>query len=166
MKTVHTLALVTLTILAAPLAGQERSEWSDTARLVDRVDVRDADRALVTREGEVALILESDTLLIQLTDRGLEEIEAPEAGEADESLAARLLGAMIRAGLRELLDHAIAYPVSEIGRAEYVDGRLILEDHEGEALFDITVNDRDVLADFREHEARAFVREIRARIQH
>lgn len=165
MRAAFTGALLLLTILAAPVAGQERSERSDTARLVDRVDVRDADRALVTRRGDVALILEADTLLIQLTDQGLEEIEAPDADEAAESLATRLLGAMIRAGLRELLDHAIAYPVAEFARAEYVDGRLVLQDHEGEDLFDITVNDRDILTDFREREARAFAREIRQRMQ-
>jgi len=122
-----TAALI-LAATAAPAAAQ-RSSDADTTRLVDRIEARYADRMLVTREGDFALLLVGQDLYIQLTDRGMDEIGALDEDEMDAGLATRLLGAMLRAGVRELLDRAIVYPVSELGRAEYVEDRLVLEDH-------------------------------------
>lgn len=158
--------LLATLLLAAPLDAQKVVTHSDTARVTDRIELRDADHDLVTRRGDVALLIVGDELRIQLTDKGLREIEEPDdMDESEDGLAARLIGAMIRAGVRELMDNAIAYPISEIGRAEYEDGRLVIEDLDGEALFDITANDRDIMTDFREQNARRFARELRDRMQ-
>ncbi|MGK7311426.1 MAG: hypothetical protein ACN0LA_04245, partial [Candidatus Longimicrobiales bacterium M2_2A_002] len=138
---------------------------SDTARVTDRLELRDADHDIVTRRGDVALLIVGEELRIQLTDQGLREIEEPDMEESEDGLAARLFGAMIRAGVRELMDNAVAYPISELGRAEYVDDRLVIEDLEGEPVFDITANDRDIMTDFRERDARRFARELRERMQ-
>ena len=158
-----TVALATLAP-ATPAAAQRTTD-ADTTRVVDRLGPRDVEHVLVTRKGDVALLLAGESLYLQLTDQGLDEIEAADEMEEGEGLGARILAAMLRAGVRELLDHALAHPVAAIERAEYIDGRLVLEDREGESLFDITVEDRDVMTDFPEREARIFAREIRMRIR-
>ena len=158
-------AVLAALALAVPLAAQQTVTLSDTARVTDRIQLRDADHDLVTRQGDVALLIAGDELRIQLTDDGLRDLEEPEVDEAEDGLVARVLGAMLRAGVRGLMDNAIAYPISEIGRAEYEDGRLVIENLEGEPIFDITVNDRDIMTDFREREARQFARELRGRMQ-
>lgn len=158
-----------LAFLATPAAAQEGppvregDTAADSARVVDRVDSADAELMIVTRTGDVALALVGRELLFQPTDLGLElrgTEKEREAEESESSLLASVMGSMARAGLKRLLDHAIAYPVDEIRYAEWEDDRLLLEGRDGE-LFNITVNDREVMADFRESDARRLVREIR-----
>lgn len=157
-------AILLIPLLAGPLAAQGTSVESDSARVVDRMDLSDADHALVTRHGDVALLLAGDEIVIQLTDAGLAAIETGDMEEEAEGFGERLIGAMIRAGVRELLDNGLAYPIDRIERAEVVDGRLVLQDEEGDEIFDLTVDDRDVMADFVVREARGMAREIRARM--
>lgn len=159
------LAFLLASALTAPATTQQITSPADTTRLVDRLAPRDAEDVLVTRKGDVALLLAGESLYLQLTNQGLDEIDAADEMEDAAGLGPRILGAMIRVGVREILDHALVYPVLEIGRAEYVDGRLVLEDQEGEPLFDITVEDRDIMADFRERESRVFARKIRMRMR-
>ena len=160
------LAALAAIALVTPLHAQKVVTDADTARVTDRIELQDADHDLVTRRGDVALLIAGVELRIQLTDEGLRAIEEPEMDESEDGLAARVLGAMIRAGVRGLMDNAIAYPIAEIGRAEYEDGRLVIENLEGEPVFDITVNERDIMTDFREREARRFARQLRERMQH
>lgn len=155
-----------LAALAAPLSAQQRDASQDSARVLDRLEMDDADETLVTRRGDVALLIAGSDLVVQFTDAGLEELEAEEPEDDDESdsLAYRLMKSMLRAGMRELFDNALAVPIADIGRAEVVDSRLVLENHDGEPVFDLEVNDRDVMDDFEPEAAREFAREIRARM--
>ncbi len=160
------VALAAATLLPASTAaqqpaGQVNQPRQDSARVTDRIHPDRAEHALITRSGDFALLIVGDELLAQFTDRGLEEFR--DAEDDDDSLASRILGAMVRAGMRQLLDNAIAIPVEEIARAEVVDGRLLLEDASGEEFFDLSVNGRDVMEDFGEREARAFASELRGR---
>lgn len=156
--------ILLLPVLGVPLSAQGTSVGSDSARVTDRMDLSDADHALVTRHGDVALLLAGDEIVIQLTDAGLAAIETGDMEEEAEGFGERLIGAMIRAGIREMLDNGLAYPVDRIERAEVVDGRLVLENEDGDEIFDLTVDDRDVMADFDERQARVMAREIRARM--
>lgn len=162
------LGLVALCAAATPLYAQDGARdqpaHPDSTRVLDRIDPEQAERALVTREGDVALLIHGTDLVVQLTDRGLDNLRAPEDDE-EESFLGRLIGGMMRAGIRQLLDHSIAYPIADIGRAEVVGERLVLEDREGEELFDMTVNDRELLEDFDPAEARAFARALRSRMR-
>jgi hypothetical protein len=160
------LVLVAAAMLPASVAAQEPpvrqdSVRQDSARVTDRIHPDRAERALITRHRDFALLIAGDELLAQLTDRGLEEFRA--SMDDEESLASRILGAMLQAGMRQLLDNAIAIPIAGIARAEVVDGRLVLEDDSGDEFFDLSVNDRDVMEDFSEREARAFASELRRR---
>ncbi len=161
-----TFLLAAATLLPASVVAQERTTGEDhtrqdSARVTDRIRPDRADHALVTRHGDVALLIVDDALLAQFTDRGLEEFR--DAEDDEDGLASRILGAMVRAGMRQLLDNAIAVPSAHIERAEFADGRLLLEDASGEEFFHLSVNDRDVMEDFHEREARAFARELRRR---
>lgn len=157
------VAFAALAATAGPAAAQ--ADGRDSTRLADRLAARHADRTLVTREGDVVLMIAGEDLYIQLTDRGLRQIETPDEDDEAGSLGGAILGAMLRAGVRKLMDRAIVYPITELGRAEYVDDRLVLEDREGDSIMDMTVNDREILADFRAREARAFARELRRRMR-
>jgi hypothetical protein len=68
------------------------------------------------------------------------------------------------AGVRELLDHGIAYPIDRVQRAVVVGGRLVIEGIEGHEVFGVTMHDRDVMNDFEAGDARAMARAIRARM--
>lgn len=162
------LGLLALCAAAAPLSAQDgdrdRPAHQDSTRVLDRIDPERAERALLTREGDVALLIHGTDLLVQLTDRGLDNLRAPEDDE-EESFLGRLIGGMMRAGIGQLLDHSIAYPIADIGRAEVVGERLVLENRQGEELFDMTVNDRELLEDFDPAEARDFARALHSRMR-
>lgn len=161
----RSLVLPLVVAAAAPVAAQDAEASPDSARILDRIERDDADESLVTRRGDVALLIDGRDLLIQFTDEGLEELE-DEADEDDDAdnLAYRLMKTMLGAGMRELFDNALAVPIADIARAEVVDSRLVLENDDGEDLFDIDVNGREVMEDFDPDEAREFAREIRKRM--
>ncbi|HEX8451213.1 MAG TPA: hypothetical protein VF647_03895, partial [Longimicrobium sp.] len=53
------------------------------------------------------------------------------------------------------------YPVSELREARYENGRLVLEDREGNSIFkDVQVNDVQVMESFSPAEARAFAARV------
>lgn len=159
------LALGAVCLATAPLPAQDRPARQDSTRVLDRLDPDRAERTLVTREGDVALLIHGTDLIVQLTDRGLDELRVPkEEEDEEESFTERLIGSMLRAGLRQLLDHSLAYPIAELARAEVVGERLVLENREGEELFDMTVNDRELLEDFDLAEAGSFARALRSRM--
>jgi hypothetical protein len=101
--------------------------------------------------------------VMQLTDRGLGEIDRDMERDAkkEESGFARFVSGMVRSGVRSLLDRGIEYPLSELREARYANGRLILEDRDGNEVFkDVQVNDIQVMESFSPAEARAFAARV------
>ena len=149
-----------LALVAHPATAQ-RDDDSD-ARIVSRQPIHRASSAIQTRNGEVALLLVGRTLVMQLTDRGLRQVDREMDEDAkDGSAFARFVGGVVRSGVRTLLDHGIEYPLSELREARYEDGRLVLVDRDGDRLFeDVQVNDIEVMESFSPAEARAFAARI------
>jgi beta-lactamase regulating signal transducer with metallopeptidase domain len=145
-------------------AVQVSTDADSVARIVPRVPVSDAAFGIITRSGEAALLLRDSTIVVQLTDLGLEELGRDDAGEdEDRDFLASLLEKMLRTGLRMLLDHAVEYSLADLREARYEEGRLVLESRSGGDVFrNLEVNGRDVMADFHPRDARAFVARVNA----
>lgn len=156
-------AALALALAAQPAEAQRRNDSGSDARVVERQPLRRASSAIETRGGEVALLLIDRRLVMQLTDRGLGEIDRDMERDAkkEESGFARFVSGMVRSGVRSLLDRGIEVPLSEIREARYANGRLILEDRDGDELFkDVQVNDIQVMESFSPAEARAFAARV------
>jgi hypothetical protein len=153
-----------LALFAHPATAQHRRDRhdDDNARVVSRQPLHRAASAIQTRNGEVALLLVGDRLVMQLTDRGLGKVDRDIDDDAKEEGAfARFISGVVRSGVRSLLDHGIEYPLSEIREARFQDGRLVLIDREGDEIFDdVEINDTDVMHSFAPAEARAFAARV------
>jgi beta-lactamase regulating signal transducer with metallopeptidase domain len=139
-------------------ASLKVSDADSIARIVPRFAASQASFAIVTRSGQVALLLRDSTMVVQLTDRGLEEIGRPDTRrDEDRGFLSTLLDSMLRTGLRVLLDHGIEYSLTDLREARYEDGRLVLESRRGGDVFgNLDIDGRDVMADFPPRDARAF----------
>lgn len=140
------------------------------ARIVRRLPLSAAAHSLVTRDGHVALLLRDSTIVLQLTDRGLEDIGSGDvASEDDGGFLTALVGSMLRGGLRMLLDRGIEYSLSDLREARYESGRLVLESRDGDDVFgDVSVSGGKVMEGFDPRQARAFASRVntaRARVR-
>ncbi|HET7225734.1 MAG TPA: hypothetical protein VFK69_08450 [Candidatus Eisenbacteria bacterium] len=164
-----------LVLIAAIGAGQTRADdWplpgvraeccDPPACWADRHDVRDARSAITTVDGRTTLLLTDRAVALQLSDRAMHKLDRRLHDDAaDRDDGGGPIGDAVRtavlAGVRELLDHSIEVPMREVADVAYRDGRLDITDRDGEALFGhVTMDDRDVMASFDPHDARAFVR--------
>lgn len=166
------LVLLALALLAPVGAHAQQvrvgNSGADTlSRIVARVPQHRARHAITTRDGKVSLLLVERGIVLQFSDRGLEEVTLPEADAEEEGLFARLIGSMVRGGVRTLLDHGIEYPLAALAGARYEDGRLRFVANDGEEVFrDVDIDGTAVMENFRPRDARAFVarfREAKAR---
>ena len=135
------------------------------ARWADRYDPEAARCAVTTEDGSTVLLLTRGILALQLSDRSLHradrELRRKEDEESDGFLADIVRSAVI-GSVRELLDHSLECPLDEVRDVEYRHGRLVVTSEDGERLFEgVRVNDRDVLENFSERDARTFVHEFR-----
>ena len=132
------------------------------ADVTDRIDHDEAEFAMTTNEGSVDLLVAGDAILIQFSERFLEDLAAEIEDEEDDyneaSVLADVIKSMVSSGVRSLLDHALAIPVYEIKEVFYEDGRLYIIDNDGEEYFgDLEIDDVDVMEDFSRRKARKFV---------
>ena len=64
--------------------------------------------------------------------------------------------------VRSMLDHSMNYPIRDMDRVEYTNGRLELIGEDGRRVFrHVNVHDDDMMSCFSERDARAFVREFK-----
>jgi hypothetical protein len=123
--------------------------------IVPRQPLGVADATLRTTDRTVAVLLMDTTLVLQLTDRGLDRMSDDVAREP--SAGGRILARMIGAALTGMFDHGIAYRLSALGSARADGSRLVLEDRAGKRVFDkVELNGRNVMDDFSPAEAERF----------
>ena len=139
------------------------------ADITSRLVHKDAEYAMTTREGSVDLMLTNNAIVIQFSDRFLQDLDDEIRSEGDHveeaSVLADVLTSMISSGVHSLLDHAIAIPISEIRDVYYDDGKLHIIDHDGEEIFeDIEIDDINIMEDFSRRNARRFVSEAERRM--
>lgn len=159
-------AVIVAALVPRPASAQHNVslEVSDSVAKVGRRLELQPGKSIITRSGDVALLLTESAVVLQMTDGGLRAIER-DVPPREENLLARLAGAIVRAGVLELLDHSIAYPLARLDHAKAEGNVIQLLDRTGELVFDsVSVNDRRPMHDFSPSEARVFARKINAAI--
>lgn len=138
------------------------------ADIVDRLRHREAEYAMTTKEGSVDMLVTDDAILIQFSDRFLDDLndEIHDEGDFEEaSVIADALKSMISSGVRSLLDHAVSVPLREIKEVYYSDGTLhVIHYDEGEIFDDLDVDGKKVMEDFSRRDALDFVANVERRL--
>lgn len=160
-----TAILISFLLMPVSSLAQHHEIFSDhhiDADVTDRLLHDEAEYAMTTREGSIDLLVAGDAILIQFSDRFLEDLAAEIHNENDDyeeaSVLADVITSMVSSGVRSLLDHALAIPIVEISEVFYEDGRLYIVNKEGSEYFEnLEIDDVDVMEDFARRDARRFV---------
>jgi hypothetical protein len=134
------------------------------ARWAPRHALDDARLAITTESGGATLLLTREVVAIQLSDRMYHrvcrELKNKEDDDDDGFLGEIIRSAVLRA-VREVLNHSAECSIRDVADMAYANGELVITTAEGDRLFeDVDVDDTDVMRDFTEADARAFVREF------
>jgi hypothetical protein len=127
------------------------------AWVVAREPLGIAEATLRNRDRTVAVLLNDTTIVLQLTDRGLDRISHEIENDSTKGIGSRFLARLLGAGVVGLLDHGIAHHLSALRAARVEGTRLVLENRDGARVFaDVDVNGRRVMDDFSPAEAERF----------
>jgi hypothetical protein len=140
------------------------------AHVTDRESPSQARFAIVSRDGQAALLLMDTTIVAQMTDRGLDRMNARETTDTIKGVVNRMVARMALGALVPLMDHGVAYHLRDLADAKYADGRLQLLRSNGEEVFrDVEICKGPLMESFSPDDARAFAaraRAARARLGH
>jgi hypothetical protein len=140
------------------------------AHVTDRESPSQARFAIVSRDGQAALLLMDTTIVAQMTDRGLDRMNARETTDTIKGVVNRMVARMALGALVPLMDHGVAYHLRDLADARYADGRLQLLRSNGEEVFrDVEIGKGPLMESFSPDDARAFAaraRAARARLGH
>ncbi|HMG70711.1 MAG TPA: hypothetical protein VK544_06320 [Gemmatimonadaceae bacterium] len=176
MKSSLVACLSLATLIAAPGRAQDSATMHVTvhvpdsvAHVTDRELPSNARFAIVSRDGQAALLLMDTTIVAQMTDRGLARINAKETTDTIKGAVNRVFARMALGALVPLFDHGIAYHLRDLADARYADGRLQLVRANGDEVFhDVEIGKGPLMESFSAGDAKAFAaraREARARIR-
>ena len=136
------------------------------AWVVSRQPLGIAEATLRSRDRAVAVLLNDTTVVLQLTDRGLDQIGHDIENDSTKGVGGRIIARMLGAGIVGLLDHGIAHRLSALREARVEGSRLVLENRAGERVFaDVDVNGRQVMDDFSPAEAERFAAAVNRAIR-
>ena len=162
-------------IIAAPAAGAQDSAGTHVtvhvpdsiAHVVDRQQVHRARFAIVSRDGQAALLLMDTTIVAQMTDRGLAQMNSREATDTIKGVVNRMFARMALGALQPLFDHGVAYHLRDLADAKYADGRLQLLRANGDEVFhDTNIGKGPLMESFWPDDAKAFAARARAARAH
>ncbi len=162
-------------ISAAPAAGAQDSATmhvtvhvpDSVAHIVDREQAHRARFAIVSRDGQAALLLMDTTIVAQMTDRGLAQMNSREATDTIKGAVNRMFARMALGALQPLFDHGVAYHLRDLADAKYADGRLQLIRANGEEVFrDTEIGKGPLMESFWPDDAKAFASRARAARAH
>ena len=166
------LAAGLLAAAALPAAAQLRvsarvNAPDSVAWVVSRQPLGIAEATLRSRDRAFAVLLNDTTVVLQMTDRGLDEVGRRIETDSASGIGSRILARMLGAGVVGLLDHGIAHRLSALREARVEGTRLVLENVEGKRVFeDVDVNGRHVMDDFSPAEAERFAAAVNRAIRH
>lgn len=160
-----------LALATRPAAAQRRhalhADAADsTSWIMARLPARAADASLRTRDRQAELLLTDTALVIQFTDRGLDDLVDKIADDRSAAGGSRLVARMLGAGIAGLLDHGLAVRLSELREARREGNALVLEDRSGARLFStVNVDGRRAMDDFAPDEADRFAAAVNRAIR-
>jgi hypothetical protein len=171
------VALALAVIALAPARAQDSATMhvsvhvpDSVAHVSDRLSPSQARFAIVSRDGQAALLLMDTTIVAQMTDRGLARINARETTDTIKGAVDRMFARMALGALVPLFDHGVAYHLRDLADAKYADGRLQLLRANGDEVFrDVEIGKGPLMESFSADDARAFAtraRAARARLGH
>ena len=135
------------------------------AHVTERVPPSEARFAIVSRDGQAALLLMDTTIVAQMTDRGLARINARETTDTITGAVNRMVARMALGALVPLFDHGVAYHLRDLADAKYADGRLQLIRANGEEVFrDVEIGKGPLMESFSADDAKAFAARAREEI--
>jgi hypothetical protein len=162
-------------IITPPAAGAQDSATmhvsvhvpDSVAHVVDREQMHRARFAIVSRDGQAALLLMDTTIVAQMTDRGLAQMNSRETTDTIKGAVNRFFARMALGALQPLFDHGVAYHLRDLADAKYADGRLQLIRANGEEVFrDTEVGKGPLMESFWPDDAKAFASRARAARAH
>jgi hypothetical protein len=166
------LAAGLLVAAASPAAAQLKvsahvNAPDSVAWVISRQPLGIAEATLRSRDRAFAVLLNDTTVVLQMTDRGLDEVGHRIETDSASGIGSRILARMLGAGVVGLLDHGIAHRLSALREARVEGTRLVLENVAGERVFaDVDVNGRHVMDDFAPAEAERFAAAVNRAIRH
>lgn len=178
MKSSHIVGRsLALALFAVGSAGAQESGMhvsvnvpDSIAHVTDRELASHARFSIVSRDGQAALLLMDTTIVAQMTDRGLNRINARETTDTITGVVNRMVARMALGALVPLFDHGIAYHLRDLADAKYADGRLQLVRANGEEVFhDVEIGKGPLMESFWPDDAKAFAartRTAKARLAH
>jgi hypothetical protein len=164
-----------IAIIAAPAARAQDSATmhvtvhvpDSIAHIVDREQAQGARFAIVSRDGQAALLLMDTTIVAQMTDRGLAQMNSREATDTIKGVVNRMFARMALGALVPLFDHGVAYHLRDLADARYADGRLQLIRANGDEVFrDTEIGKGPLMESFWPDDAKAFASRTRAARAH
>jgi hypothetical protein len=170
-RIVRSILAVALTGIAARTTGAQDSATlhvkvhnSDSVgHVVDRQQRDHARFAIVSTNGQAALLLMDTTIVAQMTDRGLARMDSRETTDTITGAVNRIVARMALGALVPLFDHGIAYHLRDLADARYADGRLQLLRPNGEEVFrDVEIGKGPLMESFSPADAKAFAARARA----
>lgn len=136
------------------------------ARWAPRQDLDDARFVITSENRDAELILTSDVVALQLTDRALKRVrrQLRSANDNADDNAGNPIGwfeSAVLATVSSFLDQSAECPLPALRDVRYVDGRLEFTTTRGARLFEhVDVDSSDILGGFSENDARQFVTEF------
>jgi hypothetical protein len=131
-------------------------DGDSVVKVIDRVEITKSTVHIVNKTQETALLVRGNTMVLQLTDRGLKNIKQEIRKEGEGALG-KMMHAALAGAISEFLDHGMEYDLADLKEARVEKGALVLERKNGEKIFDnFEINDEEVLETFSEQDARRF----------
>jgi hypothetical protein len=177
MKSILVASVSVVLTLATTARAQDSASMhvsihvpDSVAHVTERESPSQARYAIVSRDGQAALLLMDTTIVAQMTDRGLAHMNARETTDTIKGAVNRMFARMALGALVPLFDHGVAYHLRDLADAKYADGRLQLLRANGEEVFrDVEIGKGPLMESFSADDAKAFAaraRAARARLGH
>jgi hypothetical protein len=165
MSVLFALAAATLVAVAPASAAAQNAGPDSVTRVINRLPLTAAKFSVLNEKDEAALLLLDSTIVLQMTDRGLQKLRKDVKRETakEPNLLGKLIGSLVGGTVITMLDHGIEYSLRDLKDARVENGVLVLENKAGERIFEsVQINDSKVLETFSEAEARRFAKRVNA----
>lgn len=165
MKLIVALAmLATATPAFAQTSVQATVDGDSVVRIIDRVSVKKSFH-IVNRKQETALIVRDNTMILQLTDKGLKHVKQS-IKEEGESAIGKIMHAALAGAITQFLDHGMEYDLADLKEVRVEKNVLVFERKNGERIFeDMEINGEEVLESFSPEDAKKFASYVNKRIR-